>query len=244
MLPTSVPIIRLPSNGNTASGTTFFTRGRNANASMRRAGPRRSGARSDEPIRRLGSATTFRLPSGRRTAQAHEVGPCTSTPFTSAIPPSRILSSGIETGDPCLGGIPLRMGGCAGPKRGLERPRCGAGPAVTDGSQVHLDDGQHLAYRGRREGLVRAGEMLERVGALLDVIAAGRADADQRGTRDAGEDADLERGRMERVAVPPPDVRDRRLEDDVAVGEEDGVVRAASARLRFARHVDRIARRL
>ena len=42
---------------------------------------------------RFRSDTTFSSPDGVRTAHAHAVGPCTSTPFASAIPPRRTFSS-------------------------------------------------------------------------------------------------------------------------------------------------------
>ena len=78
--------------GSRASGSARFTRGRNANASTSRAGPRSSGlaiVRARQPL-----ALARRPSAGRpavRTAHAHDVGPWTSTPFASAMPPSRIF---------------------------------------------------------------------------------------------------------------------------------------------------------
>src|SRR5262249_35693571 len=154
-----------------ASGSARLTRGRNANDSTSLAGPRSSGVRSEDPTTRLRSATTFRRPSEVRTAQAHEVGPCTSTPFTRAIPPRRIFSSLLRSGCSPCGGDPLPGGRGARAKRGLERSRGLAGGAGSYGLSVELDDGDDLADRRRGEGLLRAREMVERVGALLDAVA-------------------------------------------------------------------------
>ena len=76
-----------------ASGSARFTCGSSANASASRAGPRSSGFVTLEAARRrLRRATTFSSPSSVRMAHAQAVGPCTSTPFASAMPPSRTLS--------------------------------------------------------------------------------------------------------------------------------------------------------
>ncbi len=47
------------------------------------------------PIRGFPPDATSTFPAGVRTAHPHEVGPCTSTPFASAIPPSLIFVSAI-----------------------------------------------------------------------------------------------------------------------------------------------------
>ena len=79
---------------------------------------------------------------------------------------------------------------------------------------------------------------------LLDLVARFGRELEQHRARDAGEDAEVERGREERLAAPPPDVRRRPFEHDAVAVDEDGVVGAAPPRLRLGGHVDRIARRL
>ena len=85
---------------------------------------------------------------------------------------------------------------------------------------------------------------------LARVLALGEADAGLRGggherlARDAGQDAELERGRVQHVVLDEPDVRRRALERDPLEREEERVVRAAPASLRLRRHVDGVARRL
>ena len=85
------------SNGKRACGIARRTIGSNANASARTIGPRSTGMR----LRAAGARCGFRpaamcsTPSSPRTAQPHDVGPCTSTPFWRAIPPSRTVSSAI-----------------------------------------------------------------------------------------------------------------------------------------------------
>src|SRR5207253_5016622 len=54
---------------------------------------RRSGDRTRLARTRLYSAATFSSPSRVRIAQAHALGPCTSTPLRRAMPPRRIFSS-------------------------------------------------------------------------------------------------------------------------------------------------------
>jgi len=92
---TAVPSIaaRIPGrwNGSFASGTRRPIRGRRRSASSIRAGPRRIGFVTSAPRSVFASATTFNVSSGSRTAQAHDVGPWTRTPFGSAIPPNRIF---------------------------------------------------------------------------------------------------------------------------------------------------------
>ena len=113
--------------------------------SPRRAARARAGSGSRSCCRssRLRSAATFSVPSGRRTAHAHEVGPCTSTPFRSAIPPRRSFSSAIA-----FSVAPLSS------KRRLERR---GGLAARDRLAVQLDDRHQLAHRRRRERLLGGG---------------------------------------------------------------------------------------
>ncbi len=81
------------SKGSRASGRARRIRGSRRNASSSLAGPRRSGLVTSAARRRFRPEATFSSPSSVRTATAQAVGPCTSTPFWSAIPPSRIFSS-------------------------------------------------------------------------------------------------------------------------------------------------------
>jgi hypothetical protein len=86
------------SNGIFASGRRRFIAGRTANASSRRAGPRSRGCFTSAARIFLYADSTRTSPSGNRTAHAHELGPWTSTPFASAIPPRRSFSSGMSRG--------------------------------------------------------------------------------------------------------------------------------------------------
>ena len=81
------------SNGRRALGSARRTDGSTAIASSSFSGPRSNGGVRSSLTKRLRSAATSIVPSGRRIAQPHEVGPCTSTPFGSAIPPSLSLSA-------------------------------------------------------------------------------------------------------------------------------------------------------
>jgi hypothetical protein len=83
------------SNASRASGSLFLISGMTAKASSSRAGPRSNGRETLAARKRFFSAATFSSPFGSRIAQAHALGPCTSTPFASAIPPRRSFSSGI-----------------------------------------------------------------------------------------------------------------------------------------------------
>ena len=129
--------------GSSASGSARLTCGRSANASASRAGPRRSGLRH---VRRRGAACGARRPSARRRPSGprtpRRVGPCTSTPFASAMPPSRICARS-----------PSRSVAGA---RACSRAAAGPGPAVADRGAVERDDRHHLADRRRRERLVGA----------------------------------------------------------------------------------------
>jgi hypothetical protein len=84
----------------------------------------------------------------------------------------------------------------------------------------------------------------ERERALAHLVAELAGGFEKRRPRDAGEDAELERGRVEDALASPPDVCHRPLEHDVAAREEDGVVGSAATGLRLGGHVDRVARRL
>ncbi len=76
---------------NRISGSDRRARGRTSNDSSSLTGPRRSGCSAEST--RLRPDATLSRPSSVRTAHAQDVGPCTSTPFSSAIPPSRIFFS-------------------------------------------------------------------------------------------------------------------------------------------------------
>ena len=94
-LPTIVASTRGRSKGSFASGRRRFSCGSKSITSASRAGPRSSGCSTSEARNRFASATIFTSPARVRTAHAQAVGPWTSTPLESAIPPSRILSSAI-----------------------------------------------------------------------------------------------------------------------------------------------------
>src|SRR5947209_2892121 len=81
--------------GSFASGKARRTSGMIAIASSRRAGPRSNGRSISAARKRLRAEATFSSPSSVRIAHAQALGPCTRTPFASAIPPSRIFSSAI-----------------------------------------------------------------------------------------------------------------------------------------------------
>jgi hypothetical protein len=84
------------SKASRASGWARRIRGSSRTASSSRAGPRRSGLVTSLPRSRLRPEATFSSPSSVRTATAQAVGPCTSTPFCSAIPPSRTFSAAMS----------------------------------------------------------------------------------------------------------------------------------------------------
>src|SRR5581483_9931825 len=81
------------SNARRASGSARRIRGSRSIASRSRAGPRRSGLVTSAPRTTFLPDATLSSPSGVRTATAQAVGPWTSTPFWSAIPPRRSFSS-------------------------------------------------------------------------------------------------------------------------------------------------------
>src|SRR5262249_13200522 len=191
-----------------AGGRGGWRRGRNATDSRRRAGPRRSGLVTPEPVIRFRSATTLSVPSSVRTAQAQEVGPCTRTPFERAIPPSRTFSP-MAAAYPSRGDRPSLRGAGEGAQPLLERPRSRARRAVAERATAERDRRQQLADRGRRERLVGGPQLVDRERPLLDPVADAGGEFDHHGPRHAGEDPDREGGREEHVAATPPDVRDR-----------------------------------
>src|SRR4051794_27506360 len=230
-------------NGSRASGSPARSCGSTANASIRRSGPRRSGTSTSAAISRLRAATTFSVPSSSRTAAAHEVGPWTRTPLPSAMPPNLTGSSmDAQYPGPAISRPLLRSRG--GAQRGMEPPHGRARSPVADRLAVELDDRQELADRRGGERLLGGLQRGDRVDALLHGEALSRGQLADGRTGHPGEDPDLERRRVERVARAPPDVRRRAFEDDVPVGEEDGVVGAAPLRLRLGGDVHRVARRL
>src|SRR5207237_3399408 len=93
--------------GRLAPGSARFIWGSTAIASASRAGPRRNGMVTLEARNGLAADATSIRPSSLRIAHAHEVGPCTSTPFGRAIPPNRIFSSGMAAPPPAKPARPL-----------------------------------------------------------------------------------------------------------------------------------------
>src|SRR6266487_2932265 len=180
---------------------------------------------------------TRRAPSWSRTAHPHDVGPWTRTPFWSAMPPSRTVSTNERVAARWAGSARL----CEGAQRPLQN--VGGGPA-TERASVELDDGHELPDGGGREHLLGAEHLGERVDALLDSISAVRPELEDGGPRDPGENPEVERGRVERLSDPPPHVRHRPFENDVVGVDEDRVVRASPLRLGLGGHVHRVARRL
>ena len=136
-------------------------------------------------------------------------------------------------------GVERSLGGL--PERGLELVR--SRPAG-DRCVVELDDRHHLTDGRGGERLLRTGELAERVRALLDGVSRRARELEHRRARDAGEDAEVERGRVEGAAATPPDVRRRPFEHGPVGIDEDGVVGSAAPGLGLGGHVDGVARRL
>ena len=161
------------SNGKRACGSARRTIGSSANASASRSGPRSTGVVTEAPKRGLRPEATWSVPSASRTAQPQAVGPCTSTPFCSAIPPSRIVS------------IAERVAPASARPRSSARSRELAQRllelvrrrAALERAAVELDQRHDLADGRRRERLLRGEQRLERVRALLDRVAERRARA-------------------------------------------------------------------
>src|SRR5438874_781368 len=123
------------------------------------AGPRKSGEPTLAARKRLRSAATLTCPSSVRIAQAQAVGPCTSTPFGSAIPPRRTLSSAMPEGYPAASGRRCPT------QRRLELLGRGA---TRDGPAVELHRGHDLANGRGREQLVRVVQVPARERSFLD----------------------------------------------------------------------------
>src|SRR5947208_5691169 len=99
--------VRGLSSGSFAAGSFALICGSSSNASARRAGPRRTGLSIRDAWSRFRAEATSILPSSFRIAHAHECGPCTSTPFGRAMPPSLIFSfaiaaKGSGSGEDCV----------------------------------------------------------------------------------------------------------------------------------------------
>ena len=90
------PSVFMSCIGRRASGSARFTSGITTIASASFTTPRIPGRRAAArpPSSGLRPEATFTSPSSVRTAAAQCVGPCTSRPLRSAMPPSRSLSSG------------------------------------------------------------------------------------------------------------------------------------------------------
>ena len=201
---------------------------------LERAAPGRgeAGSRSVLPISRLRSAATFSDPSGRRTAHAQVVGPCTSTPFRSAIPPRRSFSRPRAQRSRCAV-VEAPPGALA-----AASPRAiGSPSSSTTGSSSRTDDdvnassapaqvGEREAPLARRRSRARA-----RARAASSRVTPARIPRSSEGVKS------VEPRRHQTFVTGPsrtsPSSRD-----------EDGVVGAARARLRLGRHVHRVARRL
>jgi len=78
---------------------------------------------------------------------------------------------------------------------------------------------------------------VERKRALLHPVAARGREFDQRRSRDTREDPEVERRRPEHVAVAPPHVRDRALQDDAVSVHEHRLVGAGPAGFYAAEHL-------
>src|SRR5581483_11860370 len=130
------------------------------------------------------------------------------------------------------------------PERSLQLGGRGTRPPVADRLAGKADDRHQLAHRGGRERLLRRRELPDSEPSLADLVPERGRFLEQHLAGDAGKDAELERGGVERPAGAPPDVRDRALEHDVSVREQDRAVEAAAARLSLGRHVHGVARRL
>ena len=155
--------------------------------------PRRA---AQERVRHLGGAQALaardhlQLAVGVRTAQAHARGPCTSTPFASAIPPSRTLSS-------------LTAWSVAGARPAAARRRAGA--PVADRLPVERDDGHDLADRRGRERLVGS-----RKASSANAPSRAGSSSSSKLRVTPGEHSGAGGGREQDSAGAPPDVRGRR----------------------------------
>ena len=94
--------------GSPASGSARRTAGSTASASPTRAGTRSRGDCTSLERNVFSADATFTLPSSVRIAHAQACGPCTSTPFASAMPPSLIFSSPVTSRSRGAAGDPLR----------------------------------------------------------------------------------------------------------------------------------------
>ena len=201
-----------------------------------RAGPGRAAAGSSRARREAACARTRprARPSSRRIAQAHAVGPCTSTPFGRAMPPSRTFSSLM----PREGSPRRRAARAAEPGRpGRARRPATASPSIAvTGITSRTDELRKTSSAAASRSSAKTPSS--------HLVAGGRRELDEHGTRDAGEDRQLERRRQQPVALAPPDVRGRRLEHGPAGIDEQRVVGAAPLRLGLRGHVRRVARRL
>src|SRR5882724_9753310 len=210
--------------GSLAAGSARLICGNTASASAKRAGPRRNGAFTFAARKRLYSAATWIFPSSPRIAQAHEDGPCTSTPLGRAMPPRRIVSSLLSS-----------LIGCRVPRSRtqpeLESRRRGAGVAAAHRPAVHGDDGCHFPHRGGEEDLARPEQPFEGIRALLHLVAQLRCELAERRACHPREHRQLERRGEQLRALAKPDIRGRRFEDRAVRGDEQRVVCAGFRRL-------------
>src|SRR4029079_8295636 len=87
----------------------------------------------------------------------------------------------------------------------LELPGRGPGRSIPDRLAVELDDWHHLADGRGREGLVRRGHVVEREDAFAHLVPRGACLLEERRPRDAGEDPQFERRRVQHGFVAPTD---------------------------------------
>src|SRR5215210_7434581 len=159
--------------GSRASGSRRRTCGRSAKTSAILAGPRRSGFCTSDARTRLYADATSTSPAASRIAQAQDAGPCTSTPLTRAIPPSRTLSSivgSLASAGHVNGGVTEALHG--------ELEVVDRDPLV---GGVDQPRGQLRVHRLRREEPVRDGA--EGVTQPVAVGEAGHADRQHGGLR-------------------------------------------------------------
>src|SRR5579884_1800312 len=201
------------SNGSRAAGSFALICGSSRSASASRAGPRRRGFWILAACRRFRAEATSICPSPCRIAHAQACGPCTSTPFGSAIPPSRIFSSAIARRVVAEPLAEDRFCGVAKPADG----------EIEVGDRDPLVGGVDERRGNLRRQLARGGEEAVGDGAegLAQPVAVGEADACERGSLRSGlglGDPLLERPpqrRVERRARPPASLDPLELVFDV-----------------------------
>src|SRR5438132_6512445 len=221
-------------NGSLASGSARRTSGSTAKDSASRSGPRTSGTCTPGANLRFRPEADLIVPSGSRPAHPRAVGPWTSTPLARAMPPSRTCSMTRGYRQPLGGRSGWRRQGEL-PQRSLELV---GSRASLESALVDRDDRHHLAYGRRGKGFVGVPKHgVERERALDHAVATLRRELHQCGARLAGEDAELETGRVQGAAHAPPDVGDRPFEHDPVCVDEEGIVESPPLGLQLGRDV-------